>query len=55
MQQRLKDAVAALEARRASQAYWPTLDFVATAPGIVTVTDGGQTSVEYTITAATCS
>lgn len=32
-----------------------TLTFVATAPGIVDVTDGGNVQVTYTITAATCS
>jgi len=32
-----------------------TLTFVATAPGIVDVTDGGSVEVAYTITAATCS
>jgi len=32
-----------------------TLEFVATAPGIVTVGDGAQVTVTYTITAATCS
>jgi len=32
-----------------------TLTFVATAPGIVNVTDGGSVEVTYTITAAACS
>ena len=32
-----------------------TLEFVATAPGIVTVGDGAEVAVTYTITAATCS
>ena len=32
-----------------------TLAFEATAPGIVTVTDGGGVEVAYTITSASCS
>jgi hypothetical protein len=32
-----------------------TLTFEATAPGIVTVTDGGSEEVIYTITSAVCS